>query len=468
MNRITIPNYIWVLLITLLVAIPLSNEEALTFNRSNPYKPQKINVQSSNPSPTPAPMPTPTPKPTPAATPAPTPTPVGSSTTVDLACTTYSSPNRTNATSSQFSTADKIKNNCKLVLTWWSALPSQTWCPYIRNNSQVQFCGPYDDWGFMDSTNNKDAWDLGGDIFNDYIMKNHPEWVLKDTSGAIVFNPYIPAEDLMDHGNPNFVDFYFDYFIQVPSSVAGGRWQGTCTDRAWNMRFLDNYNVYDPWMWSSMPVNPATNQPYTQGDREQDILNASQRLRERADNEAGGLKYIVNVWNDIDIDYFNRNVYPQLMQYVDYALFETWTSQMDGTPESEAVWLNRVLIAQDMIQNRRAEPVVQGGFGNFWYALSTLLLVRENGKGMIYTQDMVSDAVLQEVKGLNLGNPLGIFAYLNNVYQRNWQYGKVIVNPSDTQTVTVSLGGNYTDVETGNIVSSVTLSPKTGKILVLP
>ncbi|MFI5324521.1 MAG: hypothetical protein ACHQ6U_13675 [Thermodesulfobacteriota bacterium] len=63
--------------------------------------------------------------------------------------------------------------------------------------------------------------------------------------------------------------------------------------------------------------------------------------------------------------YFNRNVYPQLMQYVDYALFETWNSQTDGTPETEAVWLNRVLVAQDMIQNRRAEPVVQGGFGDF-------------------------------------------------------------------------------------------------------
>ncbi|MFI5324522.1 MAG: hypothetical protein ACHQ6U_13680, partial [Thermodesulfobacteriota bacterium] len=115
--------------------------------------------------------------------------------------------------------------------------------------------------------------------------------------------PYYPTEDLMDHGNPNFVDFYFDYFIQVPSSVAGGRWRGTYMDKGWNMRFLDNYNVYAPWMWSSMPVNPATNQPYTQGDREQDILNATQRLRERADNEAGGLKYMASVWSDVDTYY---------------------------------------------------------------------------------------------------------------------------------------------------------------------
>ena len=76
--------------------------------------------------------------------------------------------------------------------------------------------------------------------------------------------------------------------------------------------------------------------------------------------------------------------------------------------------------------------------------------------------------VLQKVKGIHLGNPIKIFAYLNNAYQRDWQYGKVIVNPSDSKTVTISLGGNYRDVETGSIVSSITLAPKKGKVFVFP
>ncbi len=234
------------------------------------------------------------------------------------------------------------------------------------------------------------------------------------------------------------------------------------------MRELDNYLVFAPWAWSAMPVNPVTKKPFTQAEREQDVLDATKRLRERADNEAGGLKYFANVWSDVDSEYFNRDIYPELMQYLDYAYFETWTSNPDGQPESETIWLRRVMAAQDMIQNRRAEPVVQTGFGDFWYALSTLLLVRENGRGMAYAQNFLPDDLLQKVKGIQLGKPLKIFAYLNNAYQRDWQYGKVIVNPSDTKTVTISLGGNYRDVETGSIVSSVTLQPKKGKIFVTP
>jgi Hypothetical glycosyl hydrolase family 15 len=481
MNRRTIPDCIWVILITLFVVIPFSTEEALSFYLSGSIKPARGSGHSSRPSPTPTPTPKPTatpkpapaPTPTPIAAPTPTPTPAppvsgANSPSVELACTTYSLPNRTTANSDQFKTADKIKSNCKIVLTWWAATPSQTWCPYIMNNSQVKFCGPYSNWGFINSTNNKAAWDLGGDIYNDYILKNNPEWILKDTNGAVVIHPWIPAEQAVDHGNPNFVDFFFDYFIKVPSSIAGGRWQGTYTDRAWNLRFLDNYLVYAPWAWSAIPVNPATKKPFTREEREQDVLDATKRLRERADKEAGGLKYIANIWSDVDSEYFDRNIYPELMQYLDYVFFEAWTCNPEGVPESETIWLRRVMAAQDIIQNRRAEPVVQGGYGNYWYALSSLLLVRENGKGMIWSQDFIPDDVLQKVKGINLGKPLNIFAYLNNAYQRDWQYGKVIVNPSDTKTVTVSLGGNYRDVETGNIMSSVTLSPKKGKIFILP
>lgn len=442
--------------------------------------------QSGSPTPTPAPTPAPTAAPTPAPTSAPTPAPTGAPApvptpvptpapgavfpTVDLACSTYALPNRTNATSSQFDLARKIKDNCKVVLTWWSSIPEQTWCPYIMDGAKTQFCGPYDNWGFMHTTNDKDAWNLGGDVYNDYILPKKPGWVVKDKNGATVYNVWLPHEHMVDHGNMDFVDFYFDFFIQVPSTIAGGRWKGTYTDRAWNMRFLDNFNVYlpDGWGWSSRPINPATGNEFTQNEREQDILSAAARLRQLADTEANGMKYMVNVWNDVEAMYFDRNIYPELMQYLDYALFEEWTAKSNGSPVSEGVWLRRVLEAQDMIQNRRAEPVVQAEWGDFWYALSSLLLVRENGKGSIWSQAMFSDAILQKLNSLNMGNPLQSMVFLGGAYQRNWERGKVVVNPNDTKTVTVSLGGNYKDLETGNIVNSITLAPKKGKVFVFP
>jgi hypothetical protein len=386
-------------------------------------------------------------------------------TIVNVACPAYELPNRHIADTSDFDAADKIKDNCTIVLTGWSAAPEQSWCPYLRDDSNVEYCGPYDNWGFISNVNDPDAWNVGGDIYNDYILPNHPEWILKDPNGETVSHTFGANESAPDHGNMDFVDFYFDYFMEVPASVAGGRWQGTYTERSWNLRFLDNYVVYAPEAWSASPVNPLTDSPVTREEREQHVLNAARRLRERADAEAGGLGYMVNVWSDVESGYFDRDIYPELMQYVDYALFEAWTSNGEGAPVSESVWLRRVMAAQDMIENRRAEPVVQVGFGDFWYALSSLLLVSENGKGMIWSNDMYSDTILSSLSALDLGSPLGVFTYVDNAYQREWEKGKVTVNPGDSITVNIALGRNYEDVVSGVISSSITLPPRTGKIL---
>ncbi|MEW6146291.1 MAG: hypothetical protein AB1598_14855 [Thermodesulfobacteriota bacterium] len=391
-------------------------------------------------------------------------------TIVNLACPAYALPDRTTAASDDLEEANKMKNNCAVILTWWNALPQQTWCPYMMEDSVVEHCGPYDNWGFMSSINDKSTWNLGGDIYNDYILPQKPQWVLKDKNGNTVYNEWVAQEHLVDHGNMDYVDFYFDYFIQVPSTIAGGRWKGTYKERGWNLRFLDNFNVYLPvgWGWSAIPKNPATGNEFTREEREQDMLSAAMRMRQLADTEAGGLKYIVNVWTDVEAMYFDRDVYPELMQYMDYALFEAWTTNGDGSPVSEQVWLRRVLAAQDMVQNRRAEPVVQVEWGDFWFALSSLLLVRENGKGMIWSNKMYSDALIQQLSALDLGEPQDLFTFADNVYQREWEKGKVIVNPSDDVTVEMPLDDSYRDAATGEMVTAVTLPPKSGKILIVP
>lgn len=389
-------------------------------------------------------------------------------TIVRLACPSYALPDRTSASSVQFSEADRIKSVCKVVLTWWYALPSQTWCPYMRQDSSVDYCGPYDNWGFISNVDNPSAFNLGGDIYHDFILPDHPDWILRNSGGGVVTSNFIANEAAPDHGNLDFVDFYFNFFMKVPSSVAGGRWVGTSKERSWNLRFLDNYIVYLPAAWSTQPVNPETGIVLTREDREQDILNAAKRLRQRADNDAGGLKYIVNVWNDVEASYLDRDVYPELMQFVDFALFEVWTSDLQGVPASEEVWLRRITAAQDMVENRRAEPVVQVGTGDFWYALSSLLLVSKKGKGMIWADKMYSDDLIQQLRSLDLGNPLDLFSFTDNAYQREWEKGKVIVNPSDNSTVEITLDQDYQDAVTGKIVTSVVLPPKSGKILLVP
>ena len=234
------------------------------------------------------------------------------------------------------------------------------------------------------------------------------------------------------------------------------------------MRFLDNFIVYAPESWSSMPVNPSTGKTFTREEREGDLLSAAARLRYLADTEADGAKYFANIWSDVESGYFDREIYPELMQYIDYALFEAWVTDLQGVPVSEEVWLRRVTAAQDMVENRRAEPVVQVGVGDFWYALSSLLLVSDKGKGMIWSNKMYSDALIQQLRAIDLGEPLDLFSFIDNTYQRDWEKGKVIVNPSDGATVEITLDQSYQDAATGETVTAVTLPPKSGKILLIP
>jgi hypothetical protein len=66
---------------------------------------------------------------------------------------------------------------------------------------------------------------------------------------------------------------------------------------------------------------------------------------------------------------------------------------------------------------------------------------------------------------MNIGEPAGDYFESDGVYRRNFTGGTVIVNPNDSGLpITVNLGTTYVDA-TGSIVTSVTLSNKTGVVL---
>lgn len=413
------------------------------------------------PQPTAAPVPTPTPKPTatpvpvPTAVPTPVPTPIppqppSTGKTLGFVCSTWwGYGNRATATSAQLAQVDKLRGYCDIVLTWWEWTAAQTWCPYVLNNSPVDYCGPYTDLGYLKTADN---------IYKD-ILSNHPSWLLKTSSGQLVMNLWTPNETPPDIGNPAYVDYFINYFAN-PTSYAG---QDTFTQRKWNLQFLDNFVIrtINNNAWNSTPVNPRTGQNMTNEEREADFLKMMQKMRAWAD--ANGVKYIVNVWSDVLSDYFGRAIYPQLMNLVDYALLEVMTDDGNGNYVSESVWLTRVKTAQAMAKNNRAIPVITIQYGNAWYNLASGLLACEPGKCMVWNQNMLSDDMITKLKALDLGNPKGDFGKVG-CYIRAWDNGFIAAN-SMTVPCTVTLAGSYRNVETGGTESgTVTLAPHTGRV----
>jgi hypothetical protein len=97
------------------------------------------------------------------------------------------------------------------------------------------------------------------------------------------------------------------------------------------------------------------------------------------------------------------------------------------------------------------------------YALATFLLGYTPGKSYFAFRYDRSLTTLNPYWSVNIGDPVGSYANVNGVYERQFSNGWVYVNPTTT-TVTVDLGGSYRTLE-GTVVTSLTLPPHAGDVL---
>jgi hypothetical protein len=97
------------------------------------------------------------------------------------------------------------------------------------------------------------------------------------------------------------------------------------------------------------------------------------------------------------------------------------------------------------------------------YALGTFLLGYRPGSAFFTFRTDKRLTPPSRYWDVDLGLPVGGYAKIGGVYQRTFALGRVLVNPT-TATVTVNLGGVFTDLD-GRSVTSVTLAPHTAEIL---
>lgn len=440
-------------------------------------------------------VPTASPTPTPTPTPSPTPTPPPGAATVDMVCATYGLPNRNTASGANFTTADTIKNNCKLVLTWWGQTTAQNWCPYIMdgNAEKTEYCGPYNNFGYMNGGSSGDTSNLGamqyffGGYFSSCSADNGNGanrdcgLILRDDDAATpVHNLWsnVPNEKMTDKGSygdsGKFIDKWFADFIDVPDSPSQlAAWTGTAASNLWNMVFADNYQIWtlvDGGL-SDTPIDPRRGGSYTRANMETDAIAGASHLRDLADT--AGKKLFCNMDGDADYHYFERGTtYRTWVSKCHFVLLEQQGVDFGGNYVTEAHWLRRMQIVQDIGKNTNTIPVIDatnlGGQNNLWYHAAGLLLAKEPGKGMLYFQSNIpSGTNLDKLRTLDCGVPLEDFrVVINTYYRRDWEHCVILVNPKGTSTGSISLGGNFTNLETGATVSSITLAAHKGAILV--
>lgn len=422
----------------------------------------------ASPTPTPSPSPSPSPSPTPSAFP-----------TVEMSCATYGLPNRDVASGDNFTTANTIGDNCKVVLTWWEQTAAQAWCPYIRGRAKNQYCGTYNNFRYMDGGSaSEQTWNLGRQQYSyrPYYATcdaNSCGKVLRGSTAVPVYNSWgNNNEKLMDAGDygnsSKFIDMWFNDVLDLPDSSPFTPWTATAASASRNLVFLDNYAIWPIAYggWNTTPLDPRRGGTYTRTNMETDAIAGMTHMKSLA--ATNSIKLFGNIASEMDLDYFSRGTaYPNWVSQVDYCLFEYWGNDVNGNPVNETYWTNRLAIAKDMIKNNRCEPIVNGHYGNKWYNLGMLLLVRENGKGMIYWQSSIPSAGdLTKLNNASCGTPT-TDAYLvgSAYYRRDWTNCIILVNYKAASAGTVNLGGNYTNIETGATVSSVSMTAYTAYTL---
>jgi len=306
--------------------------------------------------------------------------------------------------------------------------------------------------------------------FYDSFKSQHPEWLLRDASGNLVgtfVSQLGPSRQIaIDVGNPALVD-------------AWANWAFAAMDRyGWDGVFADNVVRGTFYNWSAVPVNPRTGRNYTTAEYRQDTLAALQRMRQAFD--ARGKIFVGNHtggWESFDDPLIQQQV--TAMHGVE---IEGCFLSPDGY-YSESQWIQQTQYLD--FANRRGILTMCNGVGDAHrdagrrsYLLASYLLTKE---GMSNLAEVNSVNEWWGGLDLALGAPLGRFACLDpgaglaqspdcpssgKIYVREWQRGRVLVNPTAGTSVTVPLGATF--LRDGNPVSSVSLPPHTGVVLVRP
>ena len=155
----------------------------------------------------------------------------------------------------------------------------------------------------------------------------------------------------------------------------------------------------------------------------------------------------------------------------------------NGNRQSETSWIAQLRYL-DFANQARVRTICSGPAGTIgdatkrWYILASYLLTKE---GFSSVAEINSINTWWSGLDANLGAPLGRFYCMDpaaglartttcpstgKIYGRDWERGRVLVNPTSATTVTVPLG--TTLLWQGTAVTSVTLAPGSGVVLTKP
>ncbi len=287
----------------------------------------------------------------------------------------------------------------------------------------------------------------------DYINENHPEWFLKDAYNKRIYGSHWGY--MLDIGNPA----YQDYISESAMNALSNGINGIYIDDAHEI--IPNFYGFSGW-----PVNPRTGRDYKNDEWKQDAYNLIQKAHDRVRSSYPDDPSRLLLYNGYISGWQGKYFMPVSDGAQSEGFIHSYWESASNY-RSEGIWKQEI---DDLIAFQKQGKVIfatcganDGDINTYCY--SSYLLGK--GSGSYYNYAGHGQNYWQGFN-VNLGRPLNDYYIKDDVFQRDFSYGKVFVNPSQS-SYSISLGsGMYLLKDDGYLSSdlyySFVLGPHKGSI----
>ena len=302
-----------------------------------------------------------------------------------------------------------------------------------------------------------DAWvykDLYAIYVGGSVAQQHPEWILKDASGNLLYIPYACSNGscpqyAADIGNPAFRQFW----IGEAQALAATGYRGIFVDDV-NMALMvsdGNAGLVAPW-------DVRRGREMTVDDWRAYVADFTEAIRAALPT----MEIVQNqVW------FFASFRDPNVIRAIaaaDYIEVERGFNDTGIRGGSGQYGFDRLLFYFTLLHYLGKGGIldVSADWGPE-YALATYFLISSGLDGIGDPNGALPDD-WWSAWDVDLGQPLGGPYMWNGVVRRDFSAGIVLVNEPDAPSVTVDLGSTYRGLD-GQLKTQVTLDPRDGAVL---
>ena len=298
----------------------------------------------------------------------------------------------------------------------------------------------------------------------EWINHNHQEWFLRDNNGNLMtdLDSEYSRENVywLDWGNQGWRDYWCNSVLN--DAISQG-WDGVFMDCA----FVDIKSYWAPNGILTYPTNASFNTAM-----EGFISNCYNQFQAKSKilvpNSADCVSY--NGYWESRLAHSHGGLDEGFVTICQWAPEQMWRTEeewerqiaaLEYTGEQNKIYYamthNRGLNRQDTLYNVASYLIGKKNEKAFFYNAGV--------KGYYYNNYVKDYNTFQDIYNAPIGSPTGSRYKQDNVWQRDYSNGKVLVNPT-SNSYTITLDRSYKKID-GKTVSSITLGEHEGIILLI-